>query len=48
MSFANFAQRYPSTIPIEELAIINQVESTSQTIPAGTFVKQVTGGRKAS
>jgi predicted Zn-dependent protease len=45
MTLTEFAQRYPSTIPIEELALINQVESPSQTIPAGRFVKQVTGGR---
>jgi predicted Zn-dependent protease len=47
MTFAEFAQRYPSTIPIQELALINQVESTTQTIPAGTYMKQVSGGRTA-
>jgi len=45
MTFTEFAQRYPSTIPIQELALINQVESTTQTIPAGTYMKQVSGGR---
>ena len=45
MTLAEFAQRYPSTVSIEELALINQVESASQTMPAGTFAKQVTGGR---
>ena len=45
MTFTEFAQRYPSTIPIQELALINQVESVTQTIPAGTYMKQVSGGR---
>jgi predicted Zn-dependent protease len=40
MTLAEFNQRYPSTIPLEELAIINQV-TTNSTIPAGTLVKRV-------
>ena len=47
MTLTEFAQRYPSTIPIAELAIINQVESPSTSIPAGTLLKQVAGGRTA-
>jgi predicted Zn-dependent protease len=46
MSLAEFAQRYPSTIPIAELAIVNQVEDSSKPLPAGTLVKQVTGGTR--
>jgi hypothetical protein len=46
MSLADFAQRYPSTIPLAELAIVNQVEDPSKPVPAGTFVKQVTGGTR--
>ena len=45
MTLNEFAQRYPSTIPIAELAIINQVESPTAQIPAGTLLKQVGGGR---
>jgi predicted Zn-dependent protease len=47
MTLAEFAQRYPSTIPLAELAIVNQVENPNATLPAGTRVKQVTGGRTA-
>jgi predicted Zn-dependent protease len=46
MSLAEFAQRYPSTIPLAELAIVNQVEDSSKPLPAGTLVKQVTGGTR--
>ena len=47
MTLAEFAQRYPSTIPLAELAIVNQVENPNATLSAGTRVKQVTGGRTA-
>jgi predicted Zn-dependent protease len=47
MTLAEFAQRYPSTIPLAELAIVNQVENPNATLTAGTRVKQVTGGRTA-
>ncbi len=40
MTLAEFNQRYPSTIPLEELAIINGI-TVSTTIPAGTTVKRV-------
>jgi predicted Zn-dependent protease len=45
MSLTEFAQRYPSTIPVAELAIVNQVESTSTPLPSGTLLKQIAGGR---
>jgi predicted Zn-dependent protease len=45
MTLNEFAQRYPSSIPVAELAIINQVESPTTPIPAGTQLKQVAGGR---
>ena len=45
MTLAEFAQRNPSTIPLAELAILNQVEDPNKALPAGTPVKQVTGGR---
>ena len=45
MTLAEFAQRNPSTIPLAELAIVNQIEDPNKALPAGTPVKQVTGGR---
>jgi hypothetical protein len=47
MTLAEFAQRYPSTIPVAELAIINQVENPNTSITAGTLLKQGAGGQKA-
>ena len=44
MTLSAFNQRYPSTIPISELAIINQVDGASSTLPAGSYGKRVTGG----
>lgn len=41
MSLTEFNRRYPSVIPIEELAAINQVESASSTLPAGSMAKRV-------
>ena len=43
-TLAQFNQRYPSTIPIAELAVINGVADANATIPAGSYVKRVTGG----
>ncbi len=43
-TLAAFNTRYPSVVPIEELAIINQVDNGSSTIPAGTRVKRVVRG----
>ena len=41
MTLAEFQRRYPSTIPIEELAIINQVEGPTANLPAGAMVKRI-------
>jgi len=41
MTLAQFNQRYPSVISIEELAIINQVPNAAATLPAGAMVKRV-------
>lgn len=41
-TLAQFNQRNPSVIPINELAIINQVADANATLPAGTTVKRVT------
>ena len=45
MTLEQFNSQYPSSIPIEELAIINEIESSTSAIPAGRTVKRVTGGR---
>ncbi len=44
MSFAQFMQRYPSTVPAEEIARINQVAVEEQ-LPTGRLMKRVQGGR---
>jgi predicted Zn-dependent protease len=41
MSLAAFNQRYPSAIPLNELAVINQVTDTNASIPSGTMLKRV-------
>ena len=41
MTLAQFNARYPSTISMEELALVNQVEGPGSTMPAGTMAKQV-------
>lgn len=45
MTVQQFHQRYPSTIPVEEVALINGVQP-GDTLPAGRTVKRVTGGVK--
>jgi predicted Zn-dependent protease len=40
MSLNTFNQRYPSAIPLKELAVINQVAENA-TLPAGSMVKRV-------
>jgi predicted Zn-dependent protease len=44
MTLEQFNAQYPSTIPIEQLAIINEVEGPSSMLPAGQMVKRVVGG----
>ena len=44
MTLEQFNSQYPSTIPIEQLAIINEVEAASSVIPAGRTLKRVVGG----
>ncbi|MBX6363132.1 MAG: M48 family metalloprotease [Gemmatimonadetes bacterium] len=43
-TLAAFNQRSPSAVPLDELAIINQVPSANATLPAGTIVKRVVKG----
>jgi predicted Zn-dependent protease len=45
MTLEQFNAQYPSSIPIEQLAIINEVEGPSTSLPAGETVKRVVGGR---
>ena len=44
MTLAQFNAQYPSTIPIEELAIINEVEGPDTPIPVGTNGEAGDGG----
>jgi predicted Zn-dependent protease len=44
MSLAQFDQRFPSAVPIEELAVLNQVTGAGAVIPGGTLMKRVEGG----
>jgi len=45
MTLEQFNSKYPSTISIEDLAIINELEGPSAGIQAGQTVKRVVGGR---
>jgi len=44
MSFNEFVRWSDSTINADQLALINQIQSRSDIIPAGTLLKQVKGG----
>ncbi|MDH3222536.1 MAG: M48 family metalloprotease [Gemmatimonadota bacterium] len=44
MSFSQFLERYPSTVPAEEVALANQV-SEDATLRRGDRVKRIVGGR---
>jgi predicted Zn-dependent protease len=44
MTLAEFNQRYPSSVSVEELALINQLSGPSATIPRGAMIKQVKSG----
>jgi predicted Zn-dependent protease len=44
MSLTEFNQRYPSSIPIDELALINQLEGAAARIPANMPIKRVVAG----
>ena len=43
MTFAEFVKRYPSTVEIGELAIINEA-TPETTLEKGRLVKRVIGG----
>jgi predicted Zn-dependent protease len=44
MTLAQFNQRFPSVIPIEQLAIINQLAGPTSSVPAGYSMKRVVSG----
>jgi hypothetical protein len=44
MTLEQFNSQYPSTISLQELAIINEVEDPATPLPAGRTVKRVSGG----
>lgn len=46
MTVAEFAREYGSPIPIEELALINQVEGANAVLAAGSQAKRVVGPRQ--
>ena len=48
MTLEQFNAQYPSTVPIEQLAIINELEGPSAVVPAGHTLKRVVGGRPTS
>jgi predicted Zn-dependent protease len=41
MTLSQFNQRYPSAVPLKELAVINQVEDANSRLPAGSMLKRV-------
>jgi predicted Zn-dependent protease len=48
MTLAEFNQRYPSSVKVEEVALINGVQSANASLKAGEFYKRVVGGVKPS
>ncbi|HEX5819049.1 MAG TPA: M48 family metalloprotease [Gemmatimonadales bacterium] len=44
MTVQDFNEEYPSTIPLEELALINGVDGPASTLETGRMAKQVRGG----
>jgi predicted Zn-dependent protease len=44
MTLSRFNQRFPSSIPIDELVILNQLASPESPIPAGTMMKRIVAG----
>ncbi|MGI9628822.1 MAG: M48 family metalloprotease [Longimicrobiales bacterium] len=44
MSFTQFTNRYPSTVDVETVALVNQLDSSAR-LSRGDKVKRITGGR---
>jgi predicted Zn-dependent protease len=47
MTVGEFNGKYPSTIPVERVAVVNGLDTPSDRIPAGTTMKRITGGKGA-
>jgi predicted Zn-dependent protease len=47
MTVAEFNGKYPSTIPVERLAVVNGRADVPERIPAGITVKRIVGGKGA-
>jgi predicted Zn-dependent protease len=47
MTFTDFHGKYPSTIAVERVAVVNGYDAPSDRIPAGTMVKRIIGGQGA-
>lgn len=43
MTLGEFARRYPSTVTLEELGVLNQMQSASSSIARGSLLKRVAG-----
>jgi predicted Zn-dependent protease len=48
MTLAEFNTRYPSAVPLPELAILNQVAGPETLLPAGSMIKRVVAGQAGS
>ena len=48
MTLAQFNQEYPSTVSVEQLAIINELEGPASVVPRGRTLKRVVGGRPST
>jgi hypothetical protein len=44
MTLAEFNQRFPSAIPLPELAVVNGVADGNAVLPAGSQAKRVVAG----
>jgi hypothetical protein len=44
MTVEQFNRLYPSTIPVQQLAVINGVDSVTSILKAGRLAKRVVGG----
>ena len=47
MTVAEFNGKYPSTIAVERVAVVNGLNTPSDRIPAGTTMKRIIGGKGA-
>jgi predicted Zn-dependent protease len=48
MTLQQFNAQYPSTISVQELAIINELEGPESVVPRGRTLKRVVGGRPST